>query len=177
MVDLQAVKDRIKVVSGNEKLNNKIMRDMQNADDCFGRQYEETNEECVICQIISELDGRRAPLSTFCKEISQQVDEPAPPEVEQEEAVIEEKVLSKLREEEPVKPKKIQKTKLDFGPGGAEAFINKSIEEGMPDKDIKKALYDKYREAGRDEKYSKIKAGFWLSYTKGRRKKGVFVTG
>ncbi len=175
---LHEVKAIIRIVSANEKLNAKVMKDLQNDDDCFGREFLESNSECKLCQVLSEVGERRAPLSIFCKELFQ--DEAVVPT--QEPITTEEaKLFSDMKGEadQVVLPKKkIKKTKFDgIGPGGIEALVNKRIEEKKPDAEIKKEIMDMYIQAGRDVNYSKVKAGFWVSYTKGRRNKGIFVTG
>lgn len=180
-MSLHEVKAIIKVVSANEKLNAKVMKDIQKEDDCFGREFLETNEECQICQVLAEVGDRRAPLSVFCKELIAQKIEGQPTEEKVEATATEdeeEKVISDIKTEAISPKKKIQKTKFDgIGPGGIEALVNKRLEEKVPDEEIKKEIFQMYIQAGRDEKYSKVKAGMWVSYTKGRRKKGIFVTG
>lgn len=174
---LNEVKRVIRVVSSNEKLNAKVMRDLQKEDDCFGREFLDDSEECKICQVLTEVGDRRAALSIFCRELMPKV-ESEEKEVTEEVAPEEKKILSELKSSENAeKLKKIQKTKLDIGPGGIEAFINKMLDDGTSDDEIKKSAIQLYVSAGRDEKYAKVKAGFWLSYTKGRRKKGIFVRG
>ncbi len=174
---LHEVKAIIRIVSANEKLNAKVMKDLQKDEDCFGREFLESNEECKICQVLSEIGDRRAPLSVFCRELLQQdevaLTQEATPITEEEK-----RVLSDIKDQAVSEKKKIKKTKFDgIGPGGIEALVNKRIEEKIPDAEIKKEIMQMYIQAGRDLNYSKVKAGFWVSYTKGRRNKGIFVTG
>jgi hypothetical protein len=61
---------RIKAVSADEELNTKTMIALAKETDCFGHLYDSEHKQCIRCNILIELDGRREAMSVFCHEFS-----------------------------------------------------------------------------------------------------------
>jgi hypothetical protein len=70
MMELTVVKKKIQFVSPDKEDNQDLYNRIQIKDDCFGMGYLEGDKYCIQCVVLAELEGRREPLSTFCKEMT-----------------------------------------------------------------------------------------------------------
>jgi hypothetical protein len=97
-MNLEEVKEKIKIVSAIPEDNVKSKEWLMDPEDCFGVAYHGVGLDpkvCDECTIKAELDGRVAPLNVFCKELSPKVVEGTKPK-----ATLQEKLeqLKALRE-------------------------------------------------------------------------------
>lgn len=67
-VELKQYKTKLKIVSPDKELNNKLMSMLKEEHDCFGVDYSESHEECKKCTILAEIGDKRSSLHEFCKE-------------------------------------------------------------------------------------------------------------
>lgn len=67
-MDLKEAKEKIKVVSIDEQLNEKLTAWLRDPDDCFGRGYSDGNKYCKECNIAVDVDGRVEQVNVLCKE-------------------------------------------------------------------------------------------------------------
>ena len=145
MYDLNEVKKKIQFVSPDREDNSDLYDQLKNPDDCFGKGYQEGDKYCVQCVVLSELDGRRESLSTFCKELT---GEPKP------------KTVGQVGSEKPKPEKKgvtqIMENKKEIGSvTGTSELIRDMLAKGKSQEEIVAALIPMFVEKGATEALAK----------------------
>lgn len=174
-MDKKEILSKIKIVSSDEKLNQKIEQLLRHPHDCFG-DFNGELQPCKDCLILSEVDERREPLSTFCKEATLV-------KKEKKAKKVEESVVKVKSEEEKDEEKeelleqggdKMEEEKNGNGTGKGKIgppepfkkwpeFIKAKSQEGKSKDEVKQMIFDHYVSSGNEAGFAKIRSSFWVN--------------
>ena len=162
-MDLTKVKETILICGSDEEINASMLKQLQKPDDCFGKEYLESSDDCSRCVILAEIDGRRESLWVFCKELTALIKPPKEPELPKE------KKFEPESEKEATKPKskeeeksKEEDSKMSKGKVTYVSVVKENIEK--TNDEILDALRKAFPDA--DEKKLKGKLVATIKYLK-----------
>ncbi len=141
-MDLKEVKEKIRIESANQKVNDWAYNRIQDPEDCFGQSYNSSDEYCQKCTILASVDDRKEPLSVFCAELCGQTIEPKNKEVDGMDG------MEKTVIEKPKKEKK-EKRQTDVG------IIREMVAAGKTEDEINIVMVPVYTARGYSEQAAK----------------------
>jgi hypothetical protein len=162
-MELQEVKDKIKVESAIPEDNIKLKGWIMEADDCFGRGYDDENKYCKECNVMADVDGRKEELFIFCKELvlgpkssEEELEKEAEASVKPEPTLEKKAAVKAVKElKTAIKEKKEGGANNMESVKGTTAIIRSMLKEGKSQEEIVAALTPMFVEKGATEALAK----------------------
>jgi len=137
-LDLKEVKKRIKIEFPDPEVSKTILSWILEPKDCFGRRYLATDQFCINCVILADVDGRKEPIWVFCRELCEKSETESPSEPVSEDL---QKATEEIQQKKAEKELKTTTQKFD---AEWKAELATLLFQKVEDNEIVKSISTKY---------------------------------